>query len=84
MERKIKVIFCDSRHTPQGELVREFDRDKLFVIVGLRSFFSDGRVEAFLKTAVDHGYRVLLLDCISREKLPGERRLTIDIDLCEF
>ena len=84
MERKIKVILCDSRHTPQGELVREFDRDKLFVIVGLRSFFSDGRVGAFLKTASDHGYRVLLLDCIAREKLPGERRLTIDIDLCEF
>ena len=60
------------------ELVREFDRDKLFVIVG------DGRVGSFLKTAADHGYRVLLLDCIAREKLPGERRLTIDIDLCEF
>ena len=66
------------------ELVREFDRDKLFVLVGLRSFFSDGQVEAFLKTALDHGYRVLLLDCISREKLSCEKRLTIDNDLCEF
>ena len=66
------------------ELVREFERDKLFVIVGLRSFFSDGRVGSFLKTAVNHSYRVLLLDCIARGKLPGERRLTIDIDLCEF
>ncbi|MBE6951041.1 MAG: type II-A CRISPR-associated protein Csn2 [Ruminococcaceae bacterium] len=66
------------------ELVREFDRDKLFVIVGLRSFFSDGRVGAFLKTAAGHGYRILLMDCIAREKLPGEKRLTIDIDLCEF
>ena len=54
------------------------------MIVGLRSFFSDGRVGAFLKTAADHGYRVLFMDCIVREKLPGERRLTIDIDLCEF
>lgn len=66
------------------ELVREFDREKLFVLVGLRSFFSDKQVEVFLKTVVDHGYRVLLLDSIGREKLPHEKRLTIDIDLCEF
>ena len=66
------------------ELVREFDRDKLFVMVGLRSFFPDEKVEIFLKTVLDHGYRVLLLDGIAREKLPHEKRLTIDIDLCEF
>lgn len=66
------------------ELVREFDRNKLFVILGLRSFFSDERVEVFLQTALSHGYRLLLLDSIAREKLPGEKRLTIDIDLCEF
>lgn len=66
------------------ELVREFDRDKLFVLVGLRSFFADQQVEAFLKTVLDHGYRVLLLDCVSREKLSSEKRLTIDNDLCEF
>ena len=66
------------------ELIREFDRDKLFVIVGLRSFFSDGQVEELLKTVLDHGYRVLLIDGVAREKLPHEKRLTIDIDLCEF
>ena len=66
------------------ELVREFDRDKLFVLVGLRSFFGDDHVERFLKTALAHGYHILMLDCISREKLPHEKRITIDIDLCEF
>ena len=66
------------------ELVREFDRDKLFVLVGLRSFFSDRQLEAFLKTVLDYGYRVLLLDSVAREKLSLEKRLTIDIDLCEF
>ena len=163
MERKIKVIFCDRRHTPQGELVpyygshdssrklrtqiawddtvkgvvwghiiaqkigqqarflaelgfqreagilkgigitlrddyedplerlidfmelvREFDRDKLFVLVGLRSFFANDRVELFLKTVLEHGYRVLLLDSIAREKLPSEKRLTIDNDPTRF
>ena len=66
------------------ELVREFDRDKLFVLVGLRSFFAADRVKLFLKNVLEHGYRVLLLDSIAREKLPCEKRLTIDNDLCEF
>ena len=66
------------------ELIREFDRDKLFVLVGLRSFFSDHAVSLFLKTALNHGFHILLMDCVDRQKLPQERRLTIDKDLCEF
>lgn len=66
------------------ELVRSFEREKLFVLVGLRSFFSDGKTEAFLKTALDHGYRILLMDCVARQKVSCEKRLTIDNDLCEF
>ena len=66
------------------ELVREFDRDKLFVLVGLRSYFADSRMELFLKSVLEHGYHVLLLDSIAREKLSQEKRLTIDNDLCEF
>ena len=66
------------------ELIREFDRDKLFVLVNLRSFFDDPAVERFLQTTLEHGYRVLLLDSVERKKLSIERRLTIDIDLCEF
>lgn len=66
------------------ELIREFDRDKLFVLVNLRCFFDDSAVERFLQTTSEHGYRVLLLDSVDRKKLSIERRLTIDIDLCEF
>lgn len=66
------------------ELVREFDRDKLFVYVNLRSFFSDAEVESFLHTALNHGYRILLIDAQSHEKLPLENRITVDNDLCEF
>ena len=66
------------------ELVRDFDRDKLFVLVGLRGFFADAAVESFLKTALDHGVRLLLLDCVDREKIQHENRLTVDKDLCEF
>lgn len=66
------------------ELIREFDREKLFVLVNLRSFFDDDHVENFLETVSAHGYRLLLLDGIERKKLPQERRITIDNDLCEF
>lgn len=66
------------------ELVREFERDKLFIYVNLRSFFSDAEVEGFLRTALDHGYRILLIDAQSHEKLSLENRITVDNDLCEF
>ena len=66
------------------ELVREFDRNKLYVLVGLRSFFRDDHVEQFLKTALGHGYQILMVDCASRKELSCEKRITIDNDLCEF
>lgn len=66
------------------ELVRELDRDRLFILVNMRSFFEDDRLELFLETVAAHGYRVLLMDGIDRKKLSSERRITIDNDLCEF
>lgn len=66
------------------ELVREFDQDKLFVLLHLRSYFTEEQTARFLKTVVDHGYRVLLVDSQDYEKLPEENRITIDKDLCEF
>ena len=66
------------------ELIREFDRDKLFVFVNMRSFFEDDHIERFLKTVSDHGYNVLLMDRICGPKYYLEDRITIDKDLCEF
>lgn len=66
------------------ELTRELDREKLFIIVNLRSYFTDAEVSAFLSTVISHEYQVLLVDSVSREKLPNELRVTVDNDLCEF
>lgn len=66
------------------ELVREFDREKLFVLVGMRSLFADREMELFFRTVLTHRYRVLLLDSTDRERSQYEKRLTIDKDLCEF
>ena len=67
------------------ELVREFEkRDKLFIFVNMRSYFSTSTMESFLATALSHGHRILLLDGWSHSKLSCEQRLTIDTDLCEI
>lgn len=66
------------------ELVREFERDKVFVLVNMRSFYSDEVIEQFLKTALSHEYKILMLESSSRPSLSLENRWTIDQDLCEF
>ena len=66
------------------ELVREFDRDRLFIFVNMRSYFSDDTMEKFLSTVLSHDYRILLLDGWSHPLLSIELRYTVDADLCEF
>lgn len=66
------------------ELVREFDRDKLFITVNMRSFFSDTVIESFMQTAISHEYKILMIESKSHPLLALEKRLTVDEDLCEF
>lgn len=66
------------------ELVREFDSDKLFVTVNMRSYVDDREAELFMKTAIDHGYDLLMIENTEYRRLSFEKRLTIDADLCEF
>lgn len=66
------------------ELVREFDRDKLFITVNMRAYFDDSLIEQFMKTAISHEFRVMMLESNAYSILPKEKRTTIDTDLCEF
>lgn len=66
------------------ELVREFDRDKLFIYVNLRAYFDDEELRPFLETVIAHEYNILLVDSFAGALLPYEDRLTVDNDLCEF
>jgi len=66
------------------ELVREFDRDKLFITVNMRAYFDDSLIEQFMKTAISHEFRVMMLESNAYNILPNEKRTTIDTDLCEF
>ena len=66
------------------ELVRELDRDRLFIMVNMRSYFDNSEMETFTESVSLHGFRVLLLESISQSKLKNTQRYTVDEDLCEF
>lgn len=66
------------------ELVREFDRDKLFVTVNLRSYIDDIEAESFIDTVIKHEYNVIMLENFEHAKLLSEERYIIDADLCEI
>ena len=64
------------------DIVREFDREKLFVFFQLRSYFNDEQVELFLKTAINRDFTLLLVDSTVYRRFEFEKRLIIDSDLC--
>ena len=66
------------------ELVRELDREKLFVTVNMRAFFEDAVIDAFQRTLLSHELQVLMVEPYAAPLLPCEKRITVDQDLCEF
>lgn len=66
------------------ELTRELDRDRLFIMVNMRAYFSDPDMEQFIQTVCLHDFKVLLLESSSAPVLENTKRYTVDEDLCEF
>ena len=66
------------------ELVREFDRDKLFLFVNLKTYFSDEEILPFYETVIGHGFNVFLIESTMSDLIEYERRTIIDKDLCEI
>ena len=66
------------------ELVRELDRDRLFIMVNMRTYFSDADMEQFIESVCLHDFKMLLLESSSYTKLKSTKRYTVDADLCEF
>lgn len=66
------------------ELVRELDRDKLFIMINMRSYFPDDDMEIFTESVYLHDFKVLLLENSEAAKLNHTKRYVIDSDLCEF
>ena len=66
------------------EIVRELDRERLFIMVNMRTYFSDENMEKFIESVCLHDFKVLLLENITFPKLKNTKRYTVDEDLCEF
>ena len=66
------------------ELVREFDKDKLFITVNMRSYFTDDTMQFFCDTVISHKFRLLMIENFSYPILEKEKRITIDKDICIF
>lgn len=66
------------------ELVREFDRDKVFCFINMRAYFLDEAMERFVQTCLSHEYKLLMIESKDYPVLKREKRITIDMDLCEF
>ena len=66
------------------EFVREFEGNKLFITVNMRSFIEDGEAEAFMESAARHKCDLLMFEGVSYPVLLHEKRLTVDCDLCCF
>ncbi len=66
------------------EFVRELGSDKLFVMINMRSYFSDEEMEYFTESVCLHDFKVLLLENCASSPLNHIRRFVIDADLCEF
>lgn len=66
------------------ELVRELDRDKLFIMVNMRAYFTDEEMASFVESVVFHDFKVLLLESSEAVKLKHTKKYVVDKDLCEF
>lgn len=66
------------------ELVNEFDKHKLFILVNFRSYIDDIELERFVETIIRHSYSVILIENKENVAVNGLKRYIIDKDLCEI
>ena len=62
------------------ELVEEYDRKKLFVLVNLRSYLSDQEISIFISQILQRNIQVMLLESSEHPIVEGERRYILDKD----
>ena len=66
------------------DLVTQFDCERLFVMINVRSYMNDEDMQLFAQTIVTHNYQVLDIETSERKRLDGEFRVLIDEDMCEI
>lgn len=66
------------------ELVKEYDRDKLFITLNLRDYIVDEEMNSFVNTVLDHNIKLFMIESRERKLLDNEYRYIIDNDWCEI
>ena len=64
------------------DLVAELEREKVFLFVHLRSYFSDEEMQLFFSSARQRKHRIIMLESTEHPLLEEEKRIIIDADLC--
>lgn len=64
------------------ELVREYDSEKMFITLNLRSYISDDEMNKFVNDVVVRGYKLLMLENTEYPIIDHEKRYIIDADKC--
>ncbi len=66
------------------ELVRAYDRDKLFVFVNMCSYIDRNECTYLMDTIIRKGFHVIMIENCEREICSGEIRYIVDKDYCEI
>lgn len=88
--RSVKPTFTDDfTSLPEKllnyfELVRAYLKNKLFVLVNLRSFVGDAEMQAFIDSVIERRFEVLLLESSQKSALNHVKTYIVDDDLCEI
>lgn len=65
-------------------LVREYDKEKLFVFVNLRSFVCYSEYALLIDTILNRRFDVIFIENQEYDRVSAEKRYIIDADLCEI
>lgn len=66
------------------EMVRELDKERLFIMVNMRTYFTDDEMDVFIESVCLHDFKLLLIESTAFNVLSNIKRYVIDEDLCEF
>ncbi len=66
------------------ELVRTYDREKVFILLNLRSFMGVEETQRFIEEILQKRFQVLFLESSEWPMLEHEKRYLIDESLCEI
>ena len=66
------------------EIVKILEKDKLFITVNMRSYFSDEEIRQFMQTAIAHKTNILMIENMEYDILENEKRIVVDKDMCIF